>query len=302
MKRMKECVKCTRLLDMITFNNSASWCENFTDEYMGKRLDGDHYISTVLVPEARVPGAKMIFIDSFEPDRFSSPVEHIHKNIDLIDVLLTRRPELLKAYPEKAQKFVLGTTFLTKPRTTDKSKTISYSMTAKGGLPNEPNGYKLRWQFIKSAPSIKFGLPFLYFDSSRHPTIANSEAKKALDNPPYSLYPQILTEEKEPLFDSMFSIVIENQSLPNYFTEKLIDCLLSKTVPLYFGATNIEEYFDTEGMIIIKDINHLKQVVTNITADDYYKRLPIMQKNLELAQEFARPLCDRVIEAIKKAN
>ena len=293
---------------MIGFNKQASWCENFTDEYMGKHLDGDYHIFSAHVPESRTPGAKMVYIDAFEPNVNSSSMEHLHKNIDLIDIILTRRPEVLEAYPEKSQRFNLGTTFLTKPRTNDKTKTISYTMTSKGWFapdmePDHPaDGYILRWEFIRSALSIKFGLPFLFFDSSRLPTITNPEMKKALDNPPYSLYPRTIEDKKEPLFDSMFSVVIENQSLPNFFTEKLIDCLLSKTVPLYFGATNIDEYFDTDGMIIVKDIDHLKQVVSNITVDDYYKRLPIMQKNLELAQEFARPLCDRVIEAINKAN
>ena len=58
----------------------------------------------------------------------------------------------------------------------------------------------------------------------------------------------------------------------------------------------------TEGMIIIRDLEHLIEVVQNLTPEDYETRLPIMQKNLELAQDLARPLADRTIEAIKKAN
>ena len=111
-----------------------------------------------------------------------------------------------------------------------------------------------------------------------------------------------LRDDKEPVFDSMFSVIIENQRLPNYITEKLIDCIVSKTLPLYYGCPNVNDYFDTDGMIIIQDQEHLIDVVENLTVEDYEKRLPAMQKNLELAQDLARPLADRTIEAIKKAN
>jgi len=40
-----------------------------------------------------------------------------------------------------------------------------------------------------------------------------------------------------------YSLVIENSSQPDYWTEKIADAFLTYTVPLYFGATNIAEYF-----------------------------------------------------------
>ena len=157
-----------------------------------------------------------------------------------------------------------------------------------GKLNELADGYNLRWEFIKNTQSIDFSLPFHYYDSSKCPALVD--------------YPHMLGESKEKLFDSMFSVIIENQRLPNYITEKLIDCILSKTVPLYFGSPNVGDYFDTSGMIIIRDFAHLKDVLENLSVDDYESRKNAMQKNLELAQEFARPLADRTIEAIKQAN
>lgn len=46
-----------------------------------------------------------------------------------------------------------------------------------------------------------------------------------------------------------YSIAIENTSKDDYWTEKIADCFLSYTVPLYFGATNISDYFP-EGSFI----------------------------------------------------
>lgn len=63
-------------------------------------------------------------------------------------------------------------------------------------------------------------------------------------------------ENKMPLFETFqYSFVIENSSQPNYFTEKLIDCLITKTIPIYYGCPNIEEFFDTSGWIRLKAID-----------------------------------------------
>ena len=292
---------------MITFNKTAQWCEDFTHEYMGEYLQGDYHIRTCIVPVERTPGATMVFIDAFEPDVMQplSTVDDIVKSIKNIDILLTRRPELLTAFPDKARKFVYGTTWLKNPRTTKKEKSISFTMTSKRG-DGKADGYNLRWSFLESVLNHKvdFALPFRFFDSSRFPVFTDYENTKewlARLNEGKNSH-QFIEDEKEPIFDSMFSIIIENQRHPNYLTEKLIDCVLSKSVPLYFGCPNIGDYFDTEGMIIIRDLEHLIEVVQNLTPEDYETRLPIMQKNLELAQDLARPLAERTIEAIKKAN
>ena len=52
-----------------------------------------------------------------------------------------------------------------------------------------------------------------------------------------------------------YSIVIENCSYPNYWTEKLADCFLAGSYPIYYGCTNINEYFSNDSMDTI-DINN----------------------------------------------
>lgn len=41
-----------------------------------------------------------------------------------------------------------------------------------------------------------------------------------------------------------YSIAIENSYLDDYFTEKLTECYLTCTYPIYYGAPNINKYFD----------------------------------------------------------
>ena len=65
--------------------------------------------------------------------------------------------------------------------------------------------------------------------------------------------------------DYQYSIAIENSRQTHYFTEKLLDCLLTKTIPIYYGCPNIAEYFDTRGWILLEtaDINEFVYKVHN---------------------------------------
>jgi Glycosyltransferase family 10 (fucosyltransferase) C-term len=48
-----------------------------------------------------------------------------------------------------------------------------------------------------------------------------------------------------------YSIAIENYGCNDYWTEKIADCFLSWTIPIYWGATNILSYFPANSMILI---------------------------------------------------
>ncbi len=51
-----------------------------------------------------------------------------------------------------------------------------------------------------------------------------------------------------------YSLAVENYSGPHYWTEKLADCFLSWTMPIYYGCTNLDAYFPPQSFIAI-DIN-----------------------------------------------
>lgn len=70
-------------------------------------------------------------------------------------------------------------------------------------------------------------------------------------------------EKKETLDPYMFSIVVENKKLPNYFTEKVVDCFLAHTFPLYHGCSNFKEFFDKDSFETI-DINNFDSSVNTI--------------------------------------
>lgn len=48
-----------------------------------------------------------------------------------------------------------------------------------------------------------------------------------------------------------FSIAIENSATPHYWTEKIADCYLAYTMPIYYGCTNIDRYFPKESYLAV---------------------------------------------------
>jgi len=63
------------------------------------------------------------------------------------------------------------------------------------------------------------------------------------------------------LKDYAFSLTIENTNKDYYFTEKLLDCFMTGTVPIYWGCPSIGDFFNTDGMIIIN--NDMNKVFEN---------------------------------------
>lgn len=60
-----------------------------------------------------------------------------------------------------------------------------------------------------------------------------------------------------------YCLVVENSSSKDYWTEKISDCFLSFSLPIYYGCTNIDQYFPTDSYIRI-DINKPEQAIAII--------------------------------------
>lgn len=60
-----------------------------------------------------------------------------------------------------------------------------------------------------------------------------------------------------------YSIAIENSCYQDYFTEKILDCFLSYTMPIYYGCPNIYKFFPKESLILI-DIHDFEYSINKI--------------------------------------
>lgn len=97
------------------------------------------------------------------------------------------------------------------------------------------------------------------------------------------------------LKDYKFSIVIENCKRDYWFTEKLLDALITGTVPIYWGCPSIGDFFDTRGFIIVDTLEDIEQALTQIHTDAsiYDTMKPYIEDNFNRAKQYV--LAERFI-------
>ena len=87
-----------------------------------------------------------------------------------------------------------------------------------------------------------------------------------------------IKDKEDGLKRYMFSIAYENAYYPGYFTEKILDCFATGTVPIYRGDPEIAKVFNTDGIIFIDDDLDL----TSLNEELYLSKMDAMQENLDI--------------------
>lgn len=144
-------------------------------------------------------------------------------------------------------------------------------------------GYYLRHLLFQNQQAFE-QFPITFYRSSAHIIIPEISINPLIPKEPLS--------SKFILFETyQFSITIENSREKNFFSEKIIDCLITRTIPIYYGCENIHEYFDTTGWIILADEqNFLEDLYTQLHKlnDQYYmNHLHIIEKNYQTAIKYS---------------
>ena len=93
----------------------------------------------------------------------------------------------------------------------------------------------------------------------------------------------------ESLKDYMFSIVVENNIENGYFTEKLLDCFLSGTIPIYVGNKNNRDFFDENGIIFFDGDEDLPNILDSLNEELYNSKIESVKNNFELAKNYMFP-------------
>lgn len=78
-----------------------------------------------------------------------------------------------------------------------------------------------------------------------------------------------------------YSVAVENSRHEHYWTEKIADCFLAGTVPIYWGAPDIADYFPRESMIVLdtQDPEEAARIIrTEATPEGYRRRLPALRE------------------------
>ena len=134
-------------------------------------------------------------------------------------------------------------------------------------------GYEYRYKLLNSI--LEGYLPIdIYGRVCKNSNIKDARLKGVFNN-------------NEPYEDYEFHICIENFITNAYFSEKIINPLLTNTIPIYLGCRNIKDYFGDsviimtgnieEDMILIKDIiNYPEKYRRNIDIEKIKKKVSLL--------------------------
>ena len=204
----------------------------------------DNRFIAVDIPNAVKPKKDItLIVLQYEPNAIENHREAYIRNHAQYDMLLTFDDEVLKACPN-ARLCLPACTWI-KPEVynsidTGRKKIRISSITGSKNM-GAP-GHALRQLFYMNQLSLPSH--FIWFRSSVGQLLPDINGNQLIGKD---------LHEKDKLFlDYQFSLVIENSRQKNYFSEKLIDCLITKTLPIYWGCPNISDWFDTRGWIILE--------------------------------------------------
>ncbi len=101
-----------------------------------------------------------------------------------------------------------------------------------------------------------------------------------------------------------YSIIIENDVKPYYYTEKITSCFAAMTIPIYLGATRIGEFFNEAGIIKISpaDFDRLEDVLKQCSEEDYLSRLDAVKDNYNRVQKNINVFDNFIYEPFLKDN
>lgn len=88
------------------------------------------------------------------------------------------------------------------------------------------------------------------------------------------------------LKDYRFSIVIENTKQNFYFTEKLLDCFVTGTVPIYWGCPSIGKFFDENGIITFDNMDDLNNILNTISEETYNNMKTAILNNFNTSMKY----------------
>jgi len=176
----------------------------------------------------------------------------------------------------------LDSTFIDQMKNKEKSFEISFLC----GTKNVVEGHILRHKAYSIKEQISIPNKWFYvlddYDHENGVRPGYGNYNKDLSHIPPGV--DIIGYGRRVLFEnSMFNVVIENVNQKNWYN-KIGDAFLSKTIPLYWGCSNISDFgYDERGIIRFKDENELLNITNNLTPDLYNEMKPYIDYNYEIA-------------------
>jgi hypothetical protein len=109
--------------------------------------------------------------------------------------------------------------------------------------------------------------------------------------------PPRIPDKRTILEPFQFSIAVENAMHNNWFADKIVDCFIAKTVPIYWGCPNLDQYFNMAGVIRFSSYEDMEQKIAALTPEVYGTMLTAVEDNFTRALQYVHTL-NRIDEKI----
>jgi len=174
---------------------------------------------------------------------------NLRKTLDTYDLIFTYNEKLL-ALSEKFKFAPAGDVWIDYPQVYEKTKLISMIVSNKVYTPQQI--YRYVFSKLNQNKIDIYGRG------------VNPISKKEFGLTPY-----------------MFSICVENATYNTYYTEKILDCFATGTIPIYLGTRNISKHFDQNGILFLDEIK-----LKDLTPELYFSKMDSILTNLEKVKEY----------------
>jgi hypothetical protein len=217
------------------------------------------------IPNSQEELSPINIITMQEPNEYFGMHDWVIQNNNLFSAILTWDDKVLNNCPNSLF-FPFGNIWIT-PEQYEKKHTKKFEVSHLCGKLLKTYGHSLRHELLARKNEIKIPTNFFDVYGDRYNI---EDARKG----------------KEKIFgNSMFGVVIENTSHRGYFTEKITDCFALKTIPIYWGCSNINDFFNKEGIIKFDNVDDFIYIVNNLDESYYQQRIDAIKENYKIATQ-----------------
>lgn len=167
-----------------------------------------------------------------------------------------------------------------------KTETLSFLTSFKSSF----SGHRERMHFLDT---IRGNVPFDLIGTSDYYTRnrkGGSETDEDVHQELFRMgYTKVVQKKWEGLASYKYALVVENFRGTDYWSEKLTDCLLAYTLPIYSGCSNISDYFSDEAVVSIdiRDPDGTEKILQVLRENQWEKRLnAIKRARYQILEEY----------------
>jgi hypothetical protein len=248
-----------------------------------KHIDFSLFVETI--PESQNDLSAINIISLHEPNEYFGLHDWVIQNKNIFNVILTWDDKVLNNC-ENAVFLPFGHTWF-KPDQYKKEHQKEFKISHLRGSLLKSYGHQIRWEILNRKNEIKVPTKFFEIYGDRH----NIERARI---------------DKEEVFgDAQFGVAIENFSHRGWFSEKILDCFLLKTIPIYWGCSNIGDFFNKEGIIKFENPDDFIYIVNQLDEKYYDSKKHIIEENYQLALQYVnyeQNIINKIEEIFKLNN